>query len=115
MSELKISFSKYDYFGIILPGFVILIFIIFMAPLEFYINIGILIDSFGNIGFVFVFFIGIGIIITSYIIGSIISGISYYIIEGLIINKKLKYPSYNFFKNHYDKTSHKLFHNYREQ
>jgi hypothetical protein len=115
LSELKISFSKYDYFGIILPGFIILIFFIFIVPIEFYINIGILIDSFGNIGFVFVFFISIGTIIISYIIGSIISGIAYWLIEGLIITKKLKYPSYNLFKNNNGRTSHKFFHDYRKQ
>ena len=105
MVNLEINFSKYDYFGIIIPGFVFLLFLIFIFPIEFFINIGNIISSFGNFGFAFVFLISVGIIIISYLFGLIISGIGYSLIEGLIIEKKLKYPSYYLFQTKNKDTS----------
>lgn len=101
MVDLKISFSKYDYFGIIFPGILLLIGFFLVIPTDVLINYGSLIDSFGELKFVFIFLIGLSIIFISYLIGIIISEFGAWLIEKKIIGIKLNYPSHNLFQDSY--------------
>ena len=111
MVDLKISFSKYDYFGIIIPGFTLLILILFLCPLEIFIELSNLLNLFGNLEFAFIFLIGLAIVIISYLFGTIISGMGYWLIEDKIIKNKLRYPSTHLFRT--KKTTKGWFKNYR--
>lgn len=113
MVDLKISFSKYDYFGIIIPGFTLLILILFLFPLEIFIELSNIINLFGGLEFAFIFLIGLAIVIISYLFGIIISGMGYWLIEGKIIENKLKYPSTHLFQT--KETTKSLFKNYRSK
>ena len=97
MAEFKIKFSKYDYFGILIPGILFLISIIPLFPFELLLNLNNIIGTLGNIQFALNFIIGIGVVVFAYILGLIFSGIGRWIIEGKIIKKILRYPSSNLF------------------
>ncbi|MHA1251034.1 MAG: hypothetical protein ACTSRP_13660 [Candidatus Helarchaeota archaeon] len=99
MTDLKISFNRYDYFGLILPGVLLLTSVLFIIPQEVYIGLGNSLESYKDLKFAFIFLIGIILIFISYLIGMIISSIGSWLIEGYIIKKKLKYPSYNLFND----------------
>ncbi len=110
MISLRVSFNRYDFFGLIFPGLLLIISIIFIIPQNYYIAIAESLESYKDLKFVFVFLIYISIIFASYLIGMIISSIGSWVIEGYFIKKKLKYPSYNLFNN---KNSNR-FKNYRK-
>ena len=97
MVEFKIKFSKYDYFGILIPGILFLIFIIPLFPFELLLNLNNILSTLNNIQFALNFIIGIGIVVIAYIFGLIFSGIGRWIIEGKIIKKSMRYPSSNLF------------------
>lgn len=99
MTDLKISFNRYDYFGLILPGVLLLISVLFIIPQEIYIGLGNSLESYKDLKFAFIFLIGVTLIFFSYLIGIFISSIGSWLIEGYIIKKKLKYPSYNLFND----------------
>lgn len=110
MIGLKISFSRYDYFGLILPGLLLISTILFYIPKGFYIALVAMLESYKDLKFVFIFLIGINLIFFSYLLGTVTSGIGSWLIEGYVIKEKLKYPSYNLF----NKTDSKWFKNYRK-
>ena len=110
MTDLKISFNRYDYFGLILPGVLLLISVLFIIPQEIYISLGNSLESFKDLKYAFVFLIGTTLIFFSYLIGMIISSIGSWLIEGYIIKKKINYPSYNLFND----TSSKRFKSYKK-
>ena len=110
MTDLKISFNRYDYFGLILPGVLLLISVIFIIPQEIYIGLGNSLESYKDLKFAFIFLIGVALIFFSYLIGMVISSIGSWLIEGNIIKKKLKYPSYNLFND----SDSKWFENYQK-
>lgn len=99
MVDLNISFSKYDYFGIIIPGIIVVVSLILSFPLKFYIDIGILLNTIGELEYFFIFLIGISFIILSYFFGMIISALGSWLIENTIIKKFLKYQTYHLFKS----------------
>lgn len=113
MVDLKISFSKYDYFGILIPGFLLLTIIVFLLPFELFFNLSSLLKLLGNLEFAFIFLIGLGIIVIIYLIGVIVSGMGYWLIEGKIISKKLKYPSNHLLQKNERNKSNKFFKKYR--
>ena len=98
MVDLNISFSKYDYFGILIPGIFALILVMLLIPSEFILNLGIYFTSLGNLEISFIFLISVGIIIVSYIIGLLLSGLGSWLLEDKIIGKKLNLPSQNLLK-----------------
>jgi len=75
--DLKINFSKYDYSGLITPSIITLCFILFSFPISLYINLGSLLNSLGELKYIFIFLIGICLIIVSYITGLLISNLTY--------------------------------------
>ncbi len=105
---VKITFSKYDFFGILLPSIVLLIAITLILPYDFYSDLSLYLDNFIEFKFIMIGIFSVGIIVLCYIIGMLISGISNWIIEKKIIKKFLKYPSYNLF----NQTSSKWFKSY---
>lgn len=106
---VKITFSKYDFFGILLPSIVLLIAITLILPYDFYSDLSSYLDNFIEFKFIMIGIFSVGIIVLCYIIGMLISGISSWIIEKKIIKKLLKYPSYNLF----NQTSSKWFKSYK--
>ncbi len=109
LSIVKISFSKYDYFGILMPSVIFLILITLILPYEIYSDISMYLDNFLEFKIIIIVIFSLGIIFLCYVIGLVISGISSWIIEKIIIKKFLKYPSYNLF----NQTSSKWFKSYR--
>lgn len=105
---VKITFSKYDFFGILLPSIVLLIAITLILPYDFYSDLSLYLDNFIEFKFIMIGIFSVGIIVLCYITGMLISGISNWIIEKKIIKKFLKYPSYNLF----NQTSSKWFKSY---
>lgn len=99
MVDLKISFSKYDYFGIIIPGIIVLVSIILSLPMQFYIDLGILLKTTGELEYIFIFILGISFIILSYFIGMIISALGSWLIENIVIKKLLNYQTHHLFKS----------------
>lgn len=99
MVDLKISFSKYDYFGIIIPGIIVVVSIILSLPMQFYLDLGILLKTIGELEYFFIFLIGISFVILSYFIGMIISALGSWLIENIVIKKFLNYQTYHLFKS----------------
>jgi hypothetical protein len=110
MVELKISFSKYDFFAVIIPGFLILVSTLILLEKGFFILLENTLNTFNVLNFVFILIFGTVVIILSYIIGLNVSYFSSWLIEGKIIKKWLKYPSVNLFTH---RKSGKLFKSYR--
>ena len=113
MLDLDVSFSKYDYFVILIPGVLILILILIIIPPAFFVEIGQIIESFGSLNFAFVFIISVGLIIVSYLFGLLLSGFSAWLIEDQITSKWLSPPAVNLFQLEKRKTS-KLFRKYTQ-
>lgn len=109
MSIVKITFSKYDFFGILLPSIVLLISIILILPYELYSGLSLYLDNFAEFKLLITVILSVGIIFLCYIIGLLISAISSWVIEKKIIKKLLKYPSFNLF----NKTTSKWFKSYK--
>jgi len=96
--EFKIQFSKYDYFGILIPGILFLLFIVLLLPFDVFINLNNTLISLDSLQFVITFLFGTGLLVIAYILGLILSGVGRWIIEDKIIKKSLGYPSINLFK-----------------
>ena len=111
--ELNISFSKYDYFGILIPGIFSLILVILLIPIDNFVNLGGLIAAFGNLEIAFIFLISVGIIIISYIIGLLLGGLGSWFLEDQIIGKKLGLPSQNLLQLEQSSKEYKFFKRYR--
>lgn len=97
MSVVKISFNRYDYFGVLLPSMVLLISITLILPYELFSDLSLYLDNFKEFKTIMIVIFSVGIIFLCYILELLISGISSWVIEKLIIKKVLKYPSYNLF------------------
>jgi len=113
MVDLNISFSKYDYFGILIPGIFSLVLIVLLVPTGSFINLGGLIASFGNLEIAFIFLISVGIVIISYILGLLLGGLGSWLLEDQIIGKKLNLPSQNLFELKETRVNNKFFRRYR--
>ena len=85
MTEFKIKFSKYDYFGILIPGILFLISLILLFPFKLLLDLNNILSTLVNIQFALNFILGIGIVVIAYIVGLIFSGVGRWIIEGKII------------------------------
>jgi len=98
MLDLDVSFSKYDYFVILIPGVLILIFIVLIVPSQVFVDIGHTIESYGTLQFAFVFIISVGLIIISYVLGLLLSGLGSWLIEDKITSRWLSPPAKNLFQ-----------------
>jgi len=98
MLDLDVSFSKYDYFVILIPGVSILILLLIIVPPSFFVEIGQIIDSFGSLNFAVVFILSVGLIIVSYLLGLLVSGFSGWLIEDQITGRWLSPPIVNLFQ-----------------
>ncbi|KKN13845.1 hypothetical protein LCGC14_1002160 [marine sediment metagenome] len=97
MVDLKIKFSKYDYFGILIPGILFLIFITLLIPFEFLVSLNLFFSDLENLLYFLIFIMGLGLIVITYIFGLLLSSIGRWLIEDKIIINFLEYPSHNLF------------------
>ncbi len=114
MVDLNISFSKYDYFGILIPGIFALILIVLLVPSEIVVGFGSYFTSLGNLEFAFIFLLSIGIIIISYIVGTLLGGLGSWLLEDLIVGKKLSPPTQNLLQLKETTRKNKLFKRYQK-
>ena len=114
MVDLNISFSKYDYFGILIPGIFSLILVILLVPPEMIVGLGSYFTSLGNLEFAFIFLIGVGMLIISYIMGVLLGGLGSWLLEDLVIGKKLDLPSQNLLQLEETEQNYKYFKRYRK-
>ncbi|MFX1274357.1 MAG: hypothetical protein ACFFBP_01875 [Promethearchaeota archaeon] len=98
MLDLDVSFSKYDYFVILIPGVLILILSLLVVPEHIFIEFGQILDSWGSLQFAFIFLISVGLIIISYLFGLILSGLSSWLVEEQITGKWLSPQATNLFQ-----------------
>ena len=96
--ELKIAFSKYDYFGILIPGFLFLTCFFILIPEVIKILIGEMINFLPGLQLSSIFVFSISILVIAYITGLILSGLSRWAIEDFLIKKRMGYPSESLFK-----------------
>lgn len=112
MVDFKFSFSHYDNFAVLIIGILALGASLIPIPISYIINFANTIETFIELKYLFLFFLGIIILFVSYLVGLLISFLGSVLIERFLINKILKYPTANLFSEKKEKITG-IFKNYR--